>query len=113
VTEAVRSSVAPAEVVPMAMNWVDCPGDATDWEPGMMASEVRVLVVGPVPLPVTVMVAALLVIRPPKPCVLAVIVVVPGPTPVTTPALTVATDVALEFQLTAAVMSWLVEGWLP
>jgi hypothetical protein len=114
VTEPVRFSVAPEEVVPIAMNWPVWPGDATDWVPGMMVSEVRVLLVGPVPPPVTVMDASLLVIRPPKPCVLAVIVVVPAPTPVTIPAaLMVATDAALELQLTALVMFWLVEGWLP
>jgi hypothetical protein len=44
----------------------------------------------------------------------AVIVAVPAPTPVTTPAaLTVATLALLEFQLTVAVMLVLVAGWLP
>jgi hypothetical protein len=109
----VRSSVAPDEVVPIAMNWLVWPGDATDWVPGIMVRDVR----SPppvLPLPVTVTEAVLLVIRPPNPCMVAVIVTVPEPTPVTKPAaLTVATLVLLEFQVTVVVMLVLVEGWLP
>jgi hypothetical protein len=45
---------------------------------------------------------------------LAVIVVVPAPTPVTTPAeLTVATDVELEVHATVEVMFSVLAGWLP
>jgi hypothetical protein len=66
------------------------------------------------PLPVTVIPASLLVMRPPNPCMLAVIVVVPAPTPVTTPSgLTVATAAMLDDHVTVEVMFWLVEGWFP
>jgi hypothetical protein len=45
---------------------------------------------------------------------LAVIVVVPGPTAVARPdALTVATEVALDVHATMSVTSLVVEGWLP
>src|ERR1700733_6327838 len=110
----VRSSVAPDEVVPMARNWPVWPGDATAWEPGMMASEARFPPPVLPPLPVTVTDASLLAMRPPNPCMLAVIVTVPAPTPVTTPAeLTVATLVLVEVQVAVAVMFVLVAGWLP
>ena len=114
-TEPVTSSVDPVEVVPIAMNWLVWPGDATDWEPGMMASEARTLDPEPPLLPpVTVTAIALLVISPPKPLVLAVIVAVPAATPVTTPAeLTVATAGTLEAQVAVLVMFSLLEGWLP
>jgi hypothetical protein len=38
----VRFTVVAEEVVPMARNWVVCVGEATDWDPGMMASETMV-----------------------------------------------------------------------
>ena len=49
VTLLVMSTVAPEEVVPMAMNWAVCPWEATDWEPGMILTETRSP--PPVPLP--------------------------------------------------------------
>jgi len=80
----------------------------------MIDREATVDPVVPPPLPVTAMVAALLVMVPPNPCIVAVIVVVPAPTPVTTPEeLTVATDVVLEAHATVEVMFSVLAGWLP
>jgi hypothetical protein len=85
-----------------------------DWALGMMDSDARVELVPPPPPPVTVTEIALLVMRPPKPFMLAVMVAVPAPSPVTTPVeLTVATEVALEDQVAVAVTLVLLAGWLP
>jgi hypothetical protein len=68
----------------------------------------------PPPPPVTVTATELLVMRPPKPLMLAVMVAVPAPTPVTTPVeLTVATVEALEAQVAVDVTLVLLAGWLP
>ena len=52
-----RFTVAPDEVVPMAMNWVVWVGDATACEAGMMESEVMLPPAEPPLEPVTVRVA--------------------------------------------------------
>jgi hypothetical protein len=103
----VKFSVAPDEAVPMAMNWLVSPGDATDWEPGMMVSEAGVLPPPPPLPPVTVIVAVVLA----APGILAVIVVVPAETAVASPEeFTVATAGVLEAQVTRPVTSWELDG---
>jgi hypothetical protein len=99
----VMSSVAPVEVVPIAINWLVWPGVSTACVPGIMETEVNSAVPPPPPPPVTVSVAVALT-SPPKPFSLAVIVVVPAPTPVASPAaLMVATVVSLDVQDTESV----------
>jgi hypothetical protein len=97
VTWLVRSSVVPEERVPIAMNWLVWPGEASDCEPGMMASETSVPVPLVPPVPVTVMVAEAVI----DPDMLAVIVELPADTAVANPVeLTVATDGVLDDQVT-------------
>jgi hypothetical protein len=112
VTWPVKSSVAPEEVVPIAMNCVVWVG-ATDWVPGMMAIEATAPVAEP-PLPeaaVTVIVAVE-ERGPLNPVAEATIVAVPAPTAVTMPEeLTVATAGVFEVQDTPLVTA-LLEAWL-
>jgi hypothetical protein len=54
ITWPVKSSVAPVDVVPIAMNWLVSPGEPTDWALGMMDTVARVEPLVPPPLPVTV-----------------------------------------------------------
>src|SRR3954470_23719004 len=77
----VRSMVPPDALVPMAMNWVVWVGEATDCEPGMMASFTMSLLGFTVPPPVTLMVALAAI----APAMLAVRVAVPAETPVASP----------------------------
>src|SRR5581483_4461703 len=98
VTEFVRYKVEPFDVVPIAMNCVVWPAVATVCAVGMIASETTAPV-PPLPVPPPVPPADPTVIEsseltgPLKPCAVAVTVLVPDPTPVTTPfASTVATD---------------------
>ena len=102
VAVAVRFCVDPDTVVPTAINWLVWPGDATDWEPGIIESEAKVSPpVPPLPL-VTVIVA----VAPVDPDMLAEIVVVPVDTAVASPvALTVATAGVPEVQVTWFVTS--------
>jgi hypothetical protein len=104
----VRSSVAPDEVVPIAINWVVSLGEATDCEPGIIESDVKVPLVPPPPLPpVTVIVAVAL----DAPGILAMIVVVPAETAVARPEeSTVATSAVLEDHATRLVTSWELVG---
>jgi len=100
----VRFTVAPEEVVPMAMNWLVCPGEETVCEPGITASETIAPPADPPVEPVTVS-TALDATGPANPAALAVIVVVPAPTAVANPVpLMVATDGVLELQVTPSVM---------
>jgi hypothetical protein len=109
-TVLVRSSVAPDVVVPMAMNWVVCAGEATDWVPGMMATEARLPPVVPPPPPVTVIVAVALI----DPGSVAVMVAVPADTAVAIPdALTLATAGVLEDHVACAVTLEELDGWFP
>jgi hypothetical protein len=111
-TALVRSTVAPVEVVPIAMNWLVCLGAATDCELGMMARATTAAPGEVDEVPVTVSVAEA-EITPVYPFMLAVIVVEPDATPVATPVeLMVATAGTLEVQVTESVMSCVVEGWL-
>jgi len=110
VTASVTSTCSP-ELAPVAnaINWLVSLSNVTVWVPGRIDREAT----DPVDPPKTVSVAVLAMI-PPKPGVLAVIVVVPWPTPVANPvALMVATLLALDVQLAVSVIFWLVEGWLP
>ena len=101
--------MAPEEVVPIAMNWVVCVGEATDWELGMMVSDASVPPAPPVP-PVTVIVA----VAPVDPDKVADMVVEPAETAVASPEeLTVATAGVLEVQVTWLVTSVELVGWLP
>jgi hypothetical protein len=110
VTVPVKSSVAPEVVVPMAMNWLVCVGDATDWVPGMMASDARLPPVVPPPPPVTVMVALALT----DPGSVAVMVAVPADTAVAIPEeFTEATAGVLDDQVACAVTLEELPGWLP
>ena len=109
VTVLVKSSVAPEVVVPMAINWLVCAGEATDWVPGMMASDARLPPVVPPP-PVTVMVAVALI----DPGRVAVMVTVPADTAVAMPEeFTVATAGVLDDQVACAVTLEELAGWLP
>jgi hypothetical protein len=109
VTVPVKSSVAPEVVVPMAMNWLVCVGEATDCVPGMMASDARLPPVVPPP-PVTVMVAVVLI----DPGSAAVMVAVPAETAVAMPEeFTVATAGVLDDQVACAVTLEELGGWLP
>jgi hypothetical protein len=102
-TEPVKSSVAPEEVVPIAMYWAVCPGAATDWVPGMMESDTTLPPTWPPPVEVTTRVA-LAVTGPLNAEAEAMIVVVPAPTAVATPEeSTVATAGVLEVQVTPVV----------
>src|ERR1700722_8903121 len=88
----------------MAMNWVVWPGDATACAAGMIAIEVMVPPALPPLEPVTVK-TALETAGPRNAGAVAVMVVVPAPTAVATPAeLTVATAGALEVHVTVAVI---------
>jgi len=105
------TSICTPELAPVAIaiNWLVSLSDKTVWVFGIIDRETT----DPVDPPETVSVAVL-VMMPPKPGVLAVIVVVPWPTAVANPvALMVATLLALDVQLAVAVIFWLVEGWLP
>jgi hypothetical protein len=100
----VRFTVAPDEVVPIARNWLVWPGEETDCDPGMMASETTLPVATPPPELATVRVALALT-GPAKPAALAVIVVVPAPTAVANPPeVMVATVELLDVQVTEVVM---------
>ena len=107
----VRLTVAPVDVVPMAINCVVSLGTATDCEEGIMASEVTVPLAPVVPDdPVTVTVA-LAVMVPVYPFMLAVIVVVPAVSPVARPVeLTDATEGTLEVHVAVSVSSDVVVG---
>jgi hypothetical protein len=98
-------TVAPDEVVPIARNWLVVPGAERVCAPGIIAMEVTVPV-AVVPLaPVTTKVALELTM-PVYPDALAVMVVVPAPTPVANPEeVTVATVGTLDVQVTAPVTS--------
>jgi len=101
----VRFTVAPDEVVPMARNWVVCVGDATACEVGIIATDAIVPPAVPPPLEPVAVRVALEVTWPLNESVLAVIVVVPAPTAVATPAaLIVATAGTLEVHVTELVM---------
>jgi hypothetical protein len=109
-TSLLRFTVAPDEVVPMAINWLVCVGAATVCEPGITASDTIEPPADPPPEAATVSVA-LDETGPANPAALAVIVVVPAPTAVANPAaLIVATDGVLELQVTPSVM-FCVEAW--
>jgi hypothetical protein len=106
----VRSSVAPEEVVPIAMNWLVWVGDATDCVPGIMASETSAPPTEPPPVAVTVIVAVALT----DPAREAVIVAVPAPAAVASPdEFTVATVGALDIQVAWSVTFEEEDGWLP
>src|SRR5579863_687219 len=106
----VRSMVPPEVLVPMAMNWLVCVGEATDCEPGITSSFTMSLLPETLPPPVTVTAAVAEI----PPGILAVMVAVPAETPVARPvALTVATAGAFEVQETVVVTSSLLAGCLP
>jgi len=107
----VRFTVAPDEVVPTARNWLVCVGEATVCEPGITEIETIVPPACPELEPETVTVAVALT-GPLYPPALAVMVVLPEPTAVASPAaLTVATAGALDVQVTPVVIFW-VERWV-
>jgi hypothetical protein len=109
-TVEVRSSVAPAPVVPIAMNWPVSVGESTVWLAGMIEIDVTSVFVGPVEVVVTVA-CALEVTGPVKPLMLAVIGTLPAPTDVTNPEeLTVATFELPVLQVTRVVTSSVVAG---
>src|ERR1022692_1979964 len=74
----VMFSVAPQLVVPIAIKWLVCLGDATDCELGMIAIETSV----PHAVPPLAAVAVTVAVAPEVPGMLAEIVVVPAPTAV-------------------------------
>jgi hypothetical protein len=107
ITWLVKSSVAPDDVVPMAMNWLVWLGDATACAPGMIVSDVSVPPAAVVLVPVTV-IAAVPAVMPGS---VAEIVAVPGTNAVTSPVeLTVATAGVLDVQVAWSVMSSVLEG---
>ena len=109
----VKFSVAPEDVVPIAMNCVVRPGLETAWAAGIIDNAATFPPVFPTPLPVTVTVAVALIF-PGNPIMLAVIVVVPGDIAVASPlALIVAIAGALDDQLTKLVTSSLEDGCCP
>jgi hypothetical protein len=110
----VRFTVAPVDVVPIAMNCVVSPGSDTDCELGMMAMDVTLPedVVPPPPDDAVTVTVALAVMVPVYPFMLAVIVAVPAVSAVASPVeLTLATAGALEVHVAVAVTSDVVDGW--
>jgi hypothetical protein len=106
----VRFTVAPDEVEPMARNWLVWVGAATVCEFGITEIETTVPPAW-APLEPDTVTVALALTGPLNPPALAVIVVLPEPTAVASPdALTVATEGALELQVTPDVMFW-VDWW--
>jgi hypothetical protein len=107
----VRFTVAPDEVDPTARNWAVCVGAGTVCEPGITEIETIVPPAWP-PLEPDTVTVALALTGPLYPPALAVIVVLPEPTAVASPdAVTVATEGALEVQVTPDVMLC-VERWV-
>ena len=110
----VRFSVAPVDVVPIAMNWVVSLGTATDWALGMIVRDVT-LDEGDEPPPpdVAVTVRVALAVRVPvNPFIVAVMVVVPAVSAVAIPVeLTLATAGVLEVHVAESVSSCVVDGW--
>ena len=107
----VRFTVAPVDVVPIAMNCVVSLGTATDCELGSMASEATVPVAPPVPDDVVTVTVELDAMLPVKPFKLAVIVAVPAVSAVTRPVeLTLATAGELEVHVARSVTFEVVAG---
>jgi hypothetical protein len=94
----------------MARNWLVWVGAATVCEPGITESEITVPPTW-VPLEPDTVTEALALTGPLYPPALAVMVVLPEPTAVASPdEFTVATEGALEDQVTPVVMFW-VDWW--
>src|SRR5215472_7193467 len=112
VTLLLRSTVPPEPLVPMAINWLVWPGEATDWELGITDMETMLGFAPPPPPPPLVPVTetvAVVVMSPPNPLMLAVIVAEPGATAVATPLESMdATPAELDVHVTTAVTSCVV-----
>jgi hypothetical protein len=104
-------TVAPVDVVPIAMNCVVALGIATDCEAGSMVSEVTLPLALPVPVDAPTVTVELDVMLPVKPFKVAVIVAVPAVSAVTRPAeLTLATAGEVEVHVAKSVTFDVVEG---
>jgi hypothetical protein len=107
----VRFTVAPVDVVPIAMNCVVSLGTATDCEAGSISSELTVPVGPLVPVDAPTVMVELAVIVPVYPLMLAVIVAVPAVSAVTSPVeLTLATAGVVEVHVAVSVTFEVVEG---